>query len=89
MCVQDLLSSLNAGISTNESTEFTTDHVIYNLAYTQIPTENHPRGLRIILYELTRSTIFKFNFQRFKIDTRALHAPQGQRAKKTLLVWIR
>ena len=32
--LQDLLSSLNAVISTNESTEFITDHVIYNPAYT-------------------------------------------------------
>ena len=42
--LQDLLSSLNAVISTNEkSTESITGHVIYNLAYTylQIPTENH------------------------------------------------
>ena len=31
--LQDLLSSLNAVISTNESTEFKTDHVIYNPAY--------------------------------------------------------
>ena len=42
--LQDFLSSLNALISTNESTEFITGHVIYNLAYTylQISTENHP-----------------------------------------------
>ena len=42
--MQDLLSSLNAVISTNESTEFITGHVIYNPAYTylQIQTENHP-----------------------------------------------
>ena len=32
--LQDLLSSLNAVISTNESIEFITGHVIYNLAYT-------------------------------------------------------
>ena len=32
--LQDLLSNLNAIISTNESTEFITDHVIYNQAYT-------------------------------------------------------
>ena len=32
--LQDLLSSLNAVISTNESTESITGHVIYNLAYT-------------------------------------------------------
>ena len=31
--LQDLLSSLNAVISTNESTEFITGHVVYNLAY--------------------------------------------------------
>ena len=31
---QDLLSSLNAVISTNESTQFITGHVIYNPAYT-------------------------------------------------------
>ena len=32
--LQDLLSSLNAVISTNESTEYITGHVIYNPAYT-------------------------------------------------------
>ena len=32
--LQDLLSSLNAVNSTNESTRIITDHVIYNLAYT-------------------------------------------------------
>ena len=32
--LQDLLGSLNAVISTNESTEFITGHVIYNPAYT-------------------------------------------------------
>ena len=32
--LQDLLSSLNAVISTNESTEFITGHVIYNPSYT-------------------------------------------------------
>ena len=41
--LQDLLSSLNGDISTNESTRIITGHVIYNPAYTylQIPTENH------------------------------------------------
>ena len=41
--LQDLLSSLDAVISTNESTEFITGHVIYNLAYTykfQLKTTN-------------------------------------------------
>ena len=32
--LQDFLSSLNAVISTNESTEFITGYVIYNAAYT-------------------------------------------------------
>ena len=32
--LQDLLSSLNAVISTNESTLFITGHMVYNLAYT-------------------------------------------------------
>ena len=32
--LQDLLSSLNAVVSTNESTRFITGHVIYNPAYT-------------------------------------------------------
>ena len=32
--LQDILSSLNAVISNNESTEFITGHVIYNPAYT-------------------------------------------------------
>ena len=31
--LQDLLSSLNAVISTNESTQIITGHVIYNLAF--------------------------------------------------------
>ena len=31
--LQDFLSSLNAEISTNESTKFITGHVIYNLSY--------------------------------------------------------
>ena len=31
--LKDFLSSLNAVISTNESTEFITSHVIYNQAY--------------------------------------------------------
>ena len=45
--LQDLLSSLNAVISTNESTQIITGHVIYNPAYMylQIPIENHPRPL--------------------------------------------
>ena len=32
--LQDLLSSLNAVISTNERVEFITDHMTYNPAYT-------------------------------------------------------
>ena len=32
--LQDLLSSLNVAISTNESTRIITDHVIYNPTYT-------------------------------------------------------
>ena len=32
--LQDLLSSLNAVISTNKSTRFITGHMIYNHAYT-------------------------------------------------------
>ena len=32
--LQDLFSSLNAVISTNESTQIITGHVIYNPAYT-------------------------------------------------------
>ena len=42
--LQNLLSSLNAEISTNESTGFVTGHMVYNLAYTQIlqtKTANH------------------------------------------------
>jgi hypothetical protein len=31
--LQDLLSSLNAEISTNESTRFITGQMVYNLAY--------------------------------------------------------
>ena len=34
--LQDLLSSLNALISTNESTEFITGHAIFNGAYNEI-----------------------------------------------------
>ena len=32
--LQNLLSSLNAVILTNESTQFITGHMVYNLAYT-------------------------------------------------------
>ena len=32
--LQDLLSSVNAVISTNESTQFITGHMVYNLVYT-------------------------------------------------------
>ena len=42
--LQDLLSSLNVVVSTNQSTEFITGHVIYNLAYTykfQLKTTKH------------------------------------------------
>ena len=42
-CLQDFLSSLNAVISTNESTQFISGHVIYNQAYTytfQLKTTN-------------------------------------------------
>ena len=34
--LQDLLSRLNAAISTNESTQFITRHMVHNLAYTEI-----------------------------------------------------
>ena len=34
--LQDLLSSLNAAISTNERIEFITGHVIFNGAYNEI-----------------------------------------------------
>ena len=34
--LQDLLSSVNAAISTNERIEFITGHMTYNLAYTLI-----------------------------------------------------
>ena len=34
--LHDLLSSLNAVISTNESTQFITGHMVYSLAYIQI-----------------------------------------------------
>ena len=34
--LQELLSSLNSVISTNESTWFITGHMVYNLAYTYI-----------------------------------------------------
>ena len=34
--LQDLLSSLNALMSTNESNQFITGHMVYNLVYTEI-----------------------------------------------------
>ena len=49
--LRDLLSSLNAVISTNESTQFTTGHVIYNPAYTfklQLKTTYHQQILEIL-----------------------------------------
>ena len=50
--LQDLLSGLNAAISTNESTRIITGHVIYNPAYTylQILTENHPSVQNVAIY---------------------------------------
>ena len=76
--LQDLLFSLNAVISTNESTEFTTGHVIYNLAYTykfQLKTTNMmadiicfevrvTRKMRIITY------LFNKFFQNLRIANR-------------------
>ena len=55
--LQDLLSSLNAVISTNESTEFIAGHVIYNPAYTyklQLKTT--------IEYGQTRDNLIAFYF---------------------------
>jgi hypothetical protein len=49
--LQDLLSSLNAVISTNESTHFITGHVIYNPAYAyklQLKTTYHRQILAIL-----------------------------------------
>ena len=50
--LQDLLSSLNAVISTNESTRIIMGHVIYNLAYTyrvQLKTTYDCLKLKILI----------------------------------------
>ena len=54
--LQDFLSSLNAVISTNESTEFITGHVIYKPGL-QIPAENH---LNVLCQESSESLLFSF-----------------------------
>ena len=48
--LQDLLFSLNAVISTNESTRFITGHMVYNLAYTWILQTTTTNGhLKVLL----------------------------------------
>ena len=56
--LQDLLSSLNAVISTNESTRFLTGHVIYNLAYTHKFQLKTPKLYMISLIPVTILQIF-------------------------------
>ena len=59
--LQDLLSSLNAVISTNESTRIITGHVIYNPAYTykfQLKTTFQTRELGEHAYECSLEGLF-------------------------------
>ena len=53
-----MLSSLNAVISTNESSRIIPGHVIYNPAYVylQIPTENHLYLRRIVAWSYDCAT---------------------------------
>ena len=51
--LQDLLSSLNAVISTNESTQIITGHLIYNPAYTykfQLETTQYSKQIFLGLF---------------------------------------
>ena len=63
--LQDLLSSLNAVISTNESSQIITGHVIYNPAYTykfQLKTTDHLKTWKPILQKTAaRSRTFVDN----------------------------
>ena len=46
--LQDLLSSLNPVISTNESTRYITGHMVYNLAYMYLNlTDDNHLGLTV------------------------------------------
>ena len=52
--LQDMLSSLNAVISTNESTQVITGHVIYNPAYTykfQLKTTHDLQILQVSYFQ--------------------------------------
>ena len=63
--LQDLLSSLNAVISTNESTQFITGHVIYNPAYTykfQLKTTKDKRGRQLESYKLAWASFCKLSY---------------------------
>ena len=63
--LQDLLSSLNAVISTNESTQIITGHVIYNPAYTykfQLKTT-----LEALMILLCISYVILYNFEDTKL----------------------
>ena len=59
--LQDLLSSLNAVISTNERTEFITGHVIFKLRYNQI------YQLKTTLGPLYPSSNFAHRFDNFPL----------------------
>ena len=57
--LQDLLSSLNAVISTNESIQFTPGHMVYNLAYTSIlPTDDNHHYVLIKIVKILNETFF-------------------------------
>ena len=59
--LQYFLSSLNAVISTNESTEFITGHVIYNPAYTYKFQLKTTKELQIALWMHRFMRIARFN----------------------------
>ena len=50
--LQDLLFSLNALISTNESTEFITGHVIYNLYTYKFQLKTNILILQLLIFQL-------------------------------------
>ena len=79
--LQDLLSSLNAVISTNESTQIITGHVIYNPAYTyKFQLKTTEDTLLPMLPEKLHRTVYLFlDLLREVIDVLLAFKAFGQR----------
>ena len=79
--LQDLLSSLNAVISTNENTQIITGHVIYNPAYTyKFQLKTTEETLLPMLPEKLHRTVYLFlDLLREVIDVLLAFKAFGQR----------